>query len=193
MKCLQNRLTAVTINIKSLLAVIMTLFSSMVIAHGGVEIEQTPDKLLIANVINNPINDSTIMVVSGLRPALMISHSGEHPLAFLDNETAWLVFTQQGVFANADSSKWSSFTADQQRGATNISARQATQLNLPIGQWKQIKTKPHLTYLEPELAKTNPAMRWHLPFVYQGQTQQLDGSLYWQKIEAPKKTHQSGH
>lgn len=163
-----------------------------VMAHGAVEIDQTPDQLLKANVVDNPLRDSMVMVVPGTQPALMVKHKGDDTLSFLHQGKPWLAFTKLGVFADSKSSNWQSLTEAQKLSATAINDETLKQLNL-ANHWKKLSSKPQLTFLEPRLAQVSESMTWSVPVLINATTQQITGQFSWQKIAKVKKTSSSSH
>ena len=163
-----------------------------VMAHGAVEIDQTPDQLLKAYVGDNPLRDSVVMVVPGTQPALMVKHKGDDTLSFLYQGKPWLTFSQLGVFADSKSSNWQSLTEAQKLSATAINDETLKQLNLP-NHWKKLSNKPQLTFLEPRLAQASESMTWSVPVLINTTKQQITGQFSWQKIAKVKKTSSSSH
>ena len=174
-----------------LLSLGFAMISPIVFGHGGVEIDQTPERLLQATLRDNPIPNTSMMVIQGPRPALMVKHRGSQPLHFLEQQAAWMVINEGGVFVDANSDKWQNLTNVQRQTAETV--ENPKNLALPEqGRWMQVQQQPQITWLEPTLAKANQDMTWSLPVSYQDQQLQIQGNFTWQKIAAVKQKSSGG-
>ena len=166
---------------------LLFVWCKTVSAHGGVEIDHTPDRLLLAYVTDNPISNSVVMVVPGTKPALMVKHEGTQTLKFINNDQAWLSFSNEGVFANQESPNWQYLTEAQTASASPLSAEEQKKLQLSSS-WKKLKNQPQLTFLEPVIGQATDSMTWLLPVQLGEEELNIAGIFNWQKIAKVKNS-----